>query len=244
MSNIFYGIQKLTGYKISYGCDLSCHLNIIPNASINDVERYEDFKGIHLIRDSRDIVVSGYFSHLKTHPPMGWERMLKHRENLKHVSMEEGFFLEMDWLECYFNDMLNWNYENHNILELRFETITQVKDLQQIIEFLNLHDDGFYEKTKYTTGRLINKINNKNILPFRVSDIKISKKKFQVVVNNNSFKKLSGGRVIGVEDNNSHYRKGSSGDWKLYFNEKHKNYFKSKYGEILKKLKYEKDDVW
>jgi hypothetical protein len=53
------------------------------------------------------------------------------------------------------------------------------------------------------------------------------------------FKKYSGWRDQGMEDQYSHYRKGMPGDWKNYFNRDITDYFQIKTGDLLAVLGYE-----
>ncbi len=55
----------------------------------------------------------------------------------------------------------------------------------------------------------------------------------------NSFKKITGGRNQGVEDQNAHYRKGISGDWRNYFDESLITYFREVTRDLLEVLGYE-----
>lgn len=58
-----------------------------------------------------------------------------------------------------------------------------------------------------------------------------------------SFKNLSG-RNRGQEDKKSFLRKGISGDWKTHFSLEAKQVFNHYAGDILVKLRYEKDNSW
>jgi hypothetical protein len=55
-------------------------------------------------------------------------------------------------------------------------------------------------------------------------------------VEQHSFENHSGGRSLGAEDPNHHYRKGVPGDWKTYFSPELTGRFKARYGELLIKL--------
>jgi len=57
-------------------------------------------------------------------------------------------------------------------------------------------------------------------------------------LDDSTFEKLSGGRQSGVEDSQSFYRKGISGDWKNHFSEDLHSEFQSLSGEILQELGY------
>jgi hypothetical protein len=65
------------------------------NATIEHVNTLDNFRGFHVVRDPRDIIVSAYFSHLHSHPTDEWPALLAHREQLKSVSRDEGLFVEM-----------------------------------------------------------------------------------------------------------------------------------------------------
>ena len=58
------------------------------------------------------------------------------------------------------------------------------------------------------------------------------------------FSRYSGGRDKGNEDIHSHYRKGTVGEWRLYFSEKTKDEFKRLFSDVLVLGGYERDDLW
>ena len=59
-----------------------------------------------------------------------------------------------------------------------------------------------------------------------------------------SFERLSKGRKRGEEDPSSFFRKGVAGDWRRGFTEEDRRIFKKEAGELLIKLRYEKDFDW
>jgi Sulfotransferase domain len=65
----------------------------------------------------------------------------------------------------------------------------------------------------------------------------------QVLVRH-QFSQYSGGRDKGTEDINSHYRKGTAGDWRLHFSDKTKTEFKRLFNDVLVLGGYEADDLW
>lgn len=245
MSKIFYGIQSATGWTIHYGCDPGKKINVLGNAKLEHISNYGDFRGVHLIRDPRDVIVSGYYSHLKTHPTNKWNELAEFRKKLASVDLYEGLFLEMDFVAPHLNDMFLWNYNNPNILELRFEEITTNPDWAATFEFLGLwseSDSG--SELKYELLKTLNKLNNRNLFPSQFQNLKIPIHRLLKLPEQNSFKKLSGGRSKGDSNEDSHYRKGVSGEWKEVFSEEHKNYFKKQFPGLLEKLRYESDDQW
>lgn len=174
------------------------------------------FKGFHVIRDPRDIIISAYFSHKSTHLPGPW--LVEHRKKLNSVGFEEGLRLEIDFSSygCHFDAMEAWNYSNPDIYETRFEiiTINPFSEFKNIFQLMNLMPNPISEEI--------------------LCDI----------LQKYSFTNLANGREVGDEDTNSHFRKGVSGDWKNHFSENHKKYFKKKFGAMLIKLGYEKDLLW
>ena len=58
------------------------------------------------------------------------------------------------------------------------------------------------------------------------------------------FENLSKGRIRGKEDRHSHYRKGTSNNWKEYFRGDHKKRFIELFGDILIITGYEKNENW
>lgn len=72
----------------------------------------------------------------------------------------------------------------------------------------------------------------------------VSRERLQQVLDANSFENLAGGRTRGVEDQDSHFRKGIAGDWKNYFTDRVKQAFLQRYGSVLIRTGYEKDEDW
>ena len=87
-----------------------------------------------MIRDPRDVVVSGYYSHRHSHPLGSWVELAEHRRRLQAVTPEEGLLLEIDFsarlrtegidLEP-FRSLSQWDYARDDILELRYEEIVE-----------------------------------------------------------------------------------------------------------------------
>ena len=172
------------------------------------------FRGFHIVRDPRDIVVSAYFSHLYSHKP--FEGLAERRERLQAAPKKEGLLLELENRQHEFRAMLDWDYDQPNVLELRMEEATTAApaEVPRIVDFLGLGKaDGLTAK--------------------RVGQI-VAANEFSVLA----------GRSPGEEDVQDHYRKGLPGDWVNHFEAEHVAYFKEHYGKLLIKLGYESDDNW
>jgi hypothetical protein len=74
-------------------------------------------------------------------------------------------------------------------------------------------------------------------------EIDVSKENVQRAFQNNSFENLAG-RARGVEDQDSHFRKGIAGDWKGYFSDPVKKVFIKNFGKTLIQTGYEKNENW
>lgn len=220
------------------------------NAKIKHVKDIDDFLGFHVIRDPRDIVVSGYFSHLYSHPTEGWPALLDHRNNLKKVSKEEGLILEMKFIKDKFEDLYNWDYSQKNILELRMEEIIRSPYVTMLkaMTFLKMVDDStrMKHRVKNLLITIVNRINVKSRgwIPYCIKRTEIPVERLFMHIYQNRFSKLSKGRDRGQEDIKSHYRKGIAGDWINHFNENHRQFFKKEFNDLLIKLGYEKTSNW
>lgn len=195
------------------------------NADPVQVATISSFKAFHVIRDPRDIVVSGYFSHKNSHHVEHWPELETHRRQLNEVSVDEGLLLEMEFSRLLrtrnlqvglLSSLEDWDYEQQNILELKYETLIEDPPtaFSRAFSFLGLLESNGERE------QLLNAIDQY------------------------SFRKLSGGRQQGQEDQRNHFRKGIAGDWKKYFSDDHKARFKAEFGDLLIRLGYEKDLNW
>jgi len=177
--------------------------------------KHTNYKAFHIVRDLRDMIVSGYFSHKYSHATQnewGKKFLIPHRNWLNTVSEEEGIMEEI--LKGYaLNKISEWNFSDPNIKEIKFEDMIAdpFKTFSEVSDFLQ---------------------------------IDVSAEKLKEIIEKNSFENLSKGRKPGEEDKSSHFRKGTPGDWKNHFTEEHVKVFKEKWGDLLIKTGYEKDNEW
>jgi hypothetical protein len=209
------------------------------------VKTLPSIRGFHVIRDPRDLIVSGYYSHLKTHAINGWMELQQHRNNLQKHDVAEGLFLEMEFSNNFIDHIAEWNYNDSNIYEVKYEDIVQEPAifLKSILNHLNLFKDERSSHNLWLTGK-INRIFNKLGLEYRLKNKNINSAFIKYLVRKHSFERLADGRIKGEENSNSHFRKGLAGDWKNHFNEQHKKRFKEIYGDLVVKLGYERDNSW
>lgn len=205
------------------------------NHSKVDLSVLANYRGAHIIRDPRDVVLSGYYYHLWTKEewavtpiknlrgnidelwpllPVKKIKDMSYQQYLNSLSREEGIIAEMN--RAYntdLRDIAQWDYTNKNFFEFKYETI--IENEEEIFRLLFLHygfNDDAIEKSVEIATRF-------------------------------SFNKRSG-RSIGEVNNKSHLRSGKLQQWKEEFNADHKKYFKKLHGEDLVKLGYEQDMNW
>ena len=250
-----FAMQGLTTATVHREEDIrslaSTDLFILTNASLNSLQKINYSRGFHIIRDPRDIAVSSYFSHRYSHKTNIWKELVTHRLFLDSLDFNEGLTHEITICrKQQFEDMASWNYDNPDILEIKFEDL--IKDPQNTWAII-LHHIGVKTGTNpllsnilLLHNKIINSISIRSKMNFnKWMHIKncLSQEQVQTILKNYSFEKLSGNSK-GVEDIQNHYRKGTSGDWKNYFTETHKRLFKEQWGELLIYLGYEQNTDW
>lgn len=234
---------NLEAYRERQGIDFL----FMRNARWGEVKAVPFVRGVHLIRDPRDILVSAYFSHRNSHPEAGWPELVTHREALRALDMEEGLLREMDFSASVFEDIASWNYEDERVLELRFERL--IADPYQtmlrafsFLEVLREEDadscalmavgagEAFFRRMHRATARVP--------LPrYRLDGVPAEW--FLRELYRNRFEKLAGGRRPGREDAHSHFRKGVAGDWRQYFSPRVRDVFEERYGRVIRALQYD-----
>ncbi len=213
-------------------------------------ERREPFRGFHVIRDPRDILVSAYFSHLHSHPIRsqgGW--IAEIRSQLQAASsLENGLLMEIEFNAPIFDSMGAWNYNDERIYETRYETryetliLNPMSEFVRIFNFLGIATPGFEAASlaAILRDRVWHKVSGRSMphrerLPLPVLTYNLRK---------NAFERNTRGRRPGQEDAHHHYRKGIPGDWRNYFSPRVVDAFKKRYGPLLIQLGYETSDNW
>lgn len=146
--------------------------NQLLNISMSGDISFEDFpsyRGSHFIRDPRDLLISGYRYHTWTDeewcntPFPTWKSIVQHpffseyvEENpakypvnisyksyLNSLPPEQGIIVEMLWRQHHFTQMNQWDYNNKNILEKKYEEIVgnEVDAFQDIFMHYQFHPD-------------------------------------------------------------------------------------------------------
>jgi len=173
-----------------------------------------------MVRDPRDVFISGYFYHkkLRTREPWLFEKYEKfndmgYQEYINTLSLEDGLIAELellgdkDKIES-FVQWDKWDYNNPRIMELKYEDYILQDD-----KFVNIFKHyGFNEEE---IQRSMNIVRERNL------DI-----------------------VKSNEPNNQFVSIGVPNTWKKYFTPNIKAEFKKRYDYLLIKLGYEKNTNW
>jgi hypothetical protein len=232
-------------------------------AYINTTTKYTPdlkvYRGFHVVRDPRDIVVSAYFSHLQSLEAPTWEELNYLREKLQGLDKDQGLFFELEYLGQQFKEMSEWNYNQEHILEVRMEDLSTdpMGGFQRVLMFLEMYDPTIrtgLARSLHLLRLRMNRLNHKGrrYMPGHLPMIPVPKRPVHTlpqealkeIADRLSFAKLAGGRAKGQENVKSHYRKGVHGDWKNHLNAEHIAYFKAHYNDLLVQLGYEEGDEW
>jgi hypothetical protein len=191
------------------------------NANIEHVRQLPPFRGFHMVRDPRDMMVSAYFSHRFTHPLQSW--LVNHRAELERLDHDQGLLYEIqgEIMQNIFCHVRTWDYHQPHVLEIRMEemVVRPKEGLLSACEFLGIAGG-------------------------QPGETQIGEEDLSLIVEKHAFSVKANGRAPGIVDSKSHYRSGRSGDWKNHFAKIHKEVFKERYQDILELLGYEENDSW
>ncbi|MCP4389723.1 MAG: sulfotransferase domain-containing protein [Gammaproteobacteria bacterium] len=183
-----------------------------------ELELLPQYRASHIIRDPRDMVVSGYFYHLWCEEPWCLAKRDRfggrsYQQALNSVSREQGITMEIERCQSTFDSMSQWDYRRPELIEVRFEEMLA-------------NQYAVFERVFAHYG-----------LSARQVEIGLS------LAEQCDFERTTG-RKKGQEAEQSHLRKGVAGDWRNHFADAHVKQFKSSYPGLLAGLGYEAGDDW
>jgi hypothetical protein len=250
----FASAPSLGAYVERHGVEVLTYAN----ANVEHVRTLPLYRGFHVVRDPRDVLVSAYFSHKKTHSTAAWPELEAHRDRLRSLSKRDGLLAELEFSAPFFEDMAGWDYEQENVLELKMEAVTAspVASFLAIADFLDLLDRRSRPTVVEAAHRLAARSNRWNhrgrrFMPGRLPMFPVPKTRLagippalvEEIVGARTFEKLTG-RRRGQENRNTHLRKGQPGDWKNHFEPVHVRAFKERYNDLVVRLGYEDTPDW
>jgi hypothetical protein len=179
-------------------------------ACLHTLRQYNpNVKFINLVRDGRDVIVSGaaQWLNLRMRRATPQEKPLYENalKNRKILDEEFNMFIE-NWTDAV-GAGLKARELFPNYLDLRYETFLAepVRETARLLEFLGV------DATPETVRECVNAA---------------------------SFQQLSGGRTGGEEDPHSFFRKGVAGDWKNWFNAQQREQFNVCAGALMQRAGY------
>ncbi len=191
---------------------------LIDGHSRIDLADLPPYRGSHMIRDPRDMTISGYFYHLWSsekwlHVPKARFGNKSYQELLNSVDQEQGLIQEIERFAGSFRQMIQWDYNNPNMFELRYEELLndQGPIYRQLFQHYGLNDAAVERGLK--------------------------------IARRSSFEARAKRRVGTVQEK-SVMRSGKPGQWKDYFTDAVKDRFKELAGEVLIELNYEENHDW
>jgi len=219
----FYGL-RFTEVPAAYGTDrpaavLGSEVDVAIFDRANDFQPEElggrDYRGSHLIRDPRDVVVSGYHYHLRTDE--SWVREPKERYGglgyqafLQSLDEHDGLMAEIErCARSTLAEMGHWPYGRPEFLELRYEDVVHHEEevFTRLFRFYRLNDGAVARGLKIVE----------------------------------QFSRRHGPHA---GDADPHVRSGEPGEWRRHFGADHVARMKELTGDLVVRLGYAEGPDW
>jgi hypothetical protein len=177
-----------------------------------DLSALGPYRGVHVMRDPRDMIVSGYHYHKWTHEI--WVHRLdengeSYQDKLNRLEKSAGLFLEINHFIFFYRDTLEaWDMDDPAMLEVSYEALMgpEKRDLYRNI-FAHLGFEGAE-------------------LELAVDLMKLFEAESRT------------GKASGAVNQKSHVRSGKSGQWEAELEPQHLDYMDRHLGPILQKFGY------
>lgn len=214
--------------------DTDVYLNAHSAVDLDTLASFGRIVGSHMIRDPRDVLVSGYNYHLWTEEPWAnvpfnesgdfWgprgfelppehDPSLSYKQLLNSLDTEAGYALEMAVYKCLdFPLLTSWDYDDPRFFEIKYEDIMG-NESPVFYDMFRFY--GFTEDAARTATEIAEQF---------------------------SFKKRAK-RNVGEVESKTHLRSGKSGQWRE-LPEPTRALMREMLGETLIRLGYEKDLDW
>ncbi len=177
------------------------------------------FRGSHMIRDPRDVIVSGYRYHLWTeedwvHKTQDHWGGVSYQEYLNSMSEEDGLIVELRRMARSQGErMAEWDYDDPRFFEIRYEEI--IGNEPEVLTELLVHygfPDGVLEEAV-------------------------------ALADTASFHNVAA-RDVGAVEESSHLRSGRPGQWRDMFTDRVIEVARSELSDVLIATGYETSSDW
>ncbi len=199
-----------------------CQLQTLSSISGNclDLNRFSDIRAVHIIRDPRDLLLSGYYYHKRAaedwceyiNPsdedwaivngvvPAALPEGMSLSAYLNQASVEEGLAAEIEFRKHHLQSMLQWPTDDPRVMTVRYEDIlgNEVEVFKKIYDFY-----GFPLRTRLAARLFADRYSAKS-----------------------------------KHRKSSHIRNSQFGQWKETFTPELTRLFEENYGELLGKYGY------
>lgn len=215
------------------------------NARQEEVEKLPEHHGFHVIRDPRNKLISAYYSHLDTHSTDTWPELAHHRKKLQSLNKEKGLLEEIRFSKENFKEMINWDYDQGHILEIKMEDLTEnpQNTFKKVFDHLQIpiKKTTVMRRTIQKCNRVLYYLNHKTdkFIPIKYfkKEFSVDKDVFDSIIDYHKFDKVK--RREEEKREKTHYKKGKSRNWRAHFTEKVEKAFEKEFGDIATKLGYE-----
>jgi len=177
-----------------------------------DRARLGPYRGVHVMRDPRDMIVSGYHYHKWAHE--AWLHRLddsgeSYQDKLNRLDKTAGLFQEIDHFIFSYRQLLeDWDLDDPDMLEVSYEELMGPQREQKYEEiFRHLGFEGAEFRLAVDLMRLF------------------------------EAKSRSGNRSGKITER-SHLRSGRSGQWEAELEPAHLAYIEQELGRVLRKFEY------
>jgi len=173
------------------------------------------FRGLHVIRDPRDVIISGAFYHMRSsehwlHLPRDDCNGSTYQELIKELDPESALFFEMERYGAHtIRQMANWDYSDSRFLNVKYEDLMRDEKqvlFESIFQFLGLNNNIIQEALAHTKSNTISPGDERPKDP--------------------------------------HVRSGAPEQWRQTFKRAHGRRFLELFGNVLIDLGYEHDHSW
>jgi hypothetical protein len=224
---------------------------VLTNAHQKDLDTLPEHRQIHLIRDPRDMVVSGYFSHRNSHATrigdVEWPELIAHRARLLELDQDAGLAEEIEFSGYFLDPLSSWNHDNANVLEVKMEQlIAQPAEhwlaMLRHFEMLGPATPGKMAAVRWNVAPRRGEPKAaawlRKYLP-RLPIDTVPPAYVPYALQRFTFGRMAGAdRKPGEVDESSHYRKGIAGDWANHLTDRHLELFYKRYPGLVERFGY------